>query len=65
MQVTRISVLTGIRRTMDLPVTGLQMRLFERRSGLVQEIFPDLTADQQDFIMSGITAEEWAAHSSD
>ena len=29
---------------------------------LVQQVFPDLTADEREFLMTGITAEEWDTH---
>ena len=62
MKITRTSIVSGKTRTMDLPVTALQMRMYEQRSGLVQEIFPELTEDQREFIMTGMTAEEWNDH---
>lgn len=29
---------------------------------LIQNVFPDLTADEREFLMTGITAEEWDTH---
>ena len=59
MKITRRSMSTGIVRTLDLPVTQEQLDLWE--SGLViQRAMPNLTADEREFIMTGITAEEWA-----
>jgi len=59
MKITRQSMSTGIVRTLDLPVTQEQLDLWE--SGLViQRAMPNLTADEREFIMTGITAEEWA-----
>jgi hypothetical protein len=43
---------------MDLPVTELQLDAYERGS-LLQEAFPNLDADQREFIKTGITKEEW------
>jgi hypothetical protein len=43
---------------MDLPVTAQQIEAYERGS-LLQEAFPNLDADQREFIKTGITKEEW------
>lgn len=64
MLVTRTSMLSGIKRTLDLPVTDEQCAAFER-GALIQHAFPDLPADQREFILTGITAEEWSANFSD
>lgn len=60
MQLTRKSSLTGLEHTMDLPITEEQLADFNRGT-MVQDAFPHLSADQREFILSGITAEEWAA----
>lgn len=58
MQITRKSFLTGIERTLEIPVT--QEQLDKWASGvLIQDAMPNLTPDQREFIMNGITAEEW------
>lgn len=31
-----------------------------RLPGLVQDVFPELSADEREFLLSGITPEEWA-----
>jgi len=57
MLVTRTSNITGITRTLDLPVTEEQ--LAAHKSGtLAQHAFPDLSADLREFIISGVTPEE-------
>lgn len=54
-------MLTGITRTMDLPVTPEQYIQWE--SGVViQQAMPELTADEREFIMTGITGDEWDRH---
>lgn len=58
MQVTRTSVQSGVTRTLELPITPEQMAAFEA-GALIQEAFPALTPDQREFILTGITAEEW------
>lgn len=62
MLVTRTSALTGVRRRRDLPVTDRQMVLWANGTGpLVHDCFPGLSADDREFILSGITPEEWDA----
>lgn len=43
---------------MDLPITYAQMNLYAC-GAMIQDAFPDLTADEREFLKSGITAEEW------
>lgn len=58
MNITRTSMLSGVTRTMWLPVTEEQISEWQN-GGLIQNVFPDLTADQREFIMTGVTADEW------
>jgi hypothetical protein len=47
---------------MELDVTYEQMERFENRrqnGEYVQTIFPNLTAPEREFILSGITPTEW------
>ena len=57
--VTRTSLFTRKRNTMRLPIDRAS---FGRWLGgnLIQTVFPDLTDDQREFLMSGATPEEWA-----
>ncbi len=59
MLVTRKSQLSGIEDTHDLPITEEQMHAFETGT-LVQKAFPHLTPPDREFILTGITPEEWA-----
>lgn len=60
MQVTKRSPLTGEVHTMELPVT--QEELDRHAAGeFSQDVWPELTDDQREFLISGITAEEWDA----
>jgi hypothetical protein len=60
MKVTRTSRLTGITRTLELNCTEVQ--LVDWACGkLAQNAFPQLTPDEREFIMTGITSEEWSA----
>ena len=60
MEVTRKSALTGTTRTLDLNVTAEQIAAY-LLGALLQDAFPQLTADEREFIKTGITAEEWDA----
>lgn len=59
MLITKVSMLTNKVRTMDLDVTEEQMAKWNEGKTLVQRVFPHLTADEREFILSGITPEEW------
>ena len=59
MKITRTSPLTGRTNTIDLPVTQDQIDRYARREGYVQDIFKNLTPGQREFIMTGITDQEW------
>ena len=61
MNITRTSMLTGITRTIDIPVTPGQIARWQGGT-LIQTAMPDLSADDREFIMTGITGDEWDAH---
>lgn len=55
---TRKSIISGIVRHVNLPVTQEQFDLYE--SGwFTQDAFPHLSDEAREFIISGITNEEW------
>lgn len=58
MKITRVSILSGKSTTMDLPVTEEQLSRYEQGE-FVQKAFPHLSADQREFIKTGITPDEW------
>lgn len=60
MLIKRKSMLTGIEREFDLDVTTEE--LLRWKAGiLIQNACPRLNADEREFVMTGITAEEWNA----
>jgi hypothetical protein len=63
MLITRRSPLTGKVNTLDLPVTQAQLDEFQARNRgrLIQQIFPDLTSSQREFIKTGYTQADWDA----
>jgi hypothetical protein len=59
MKIVRTSQVSGITRSVDLDVTEEQMALFEGGRVAIQDCFPNLSADDREFIKTGITADEW------
>lgn len=59
MIIERRSIMSGEWNEMDLPITAEQFQRYENGEGKVQDIFPDLPAELREFIMSGITPDEW------
>jgi hypothetical protein len=58
MIITKTSTLSGIERTMDLPITEEQLKNWEDGM-LIQKAMPNLTSDQREFLITGIVNEEW------
>lgn len=58
-EVIRKSDLTGKVNTMRLNVTLQQLDMYANGHGLLQEIFPNLSTEEREFIKTGITPEEW------
>jgi len=59
MLVTRVSVISRKENTMDLDVTQDQLNRYELGLGLIQNIFPNLSGEEREFIKTGITPKEW------
>lgn len=59
MIIERTSPLTGKKHKRDLDITLTQLNLWESKRLLIQDAFPDLSAEDREFIMTGITPEEW------
>ena len=58
MKITKKSIISGIEHTMEIPVTEEQLRNWENGM-LIQNAMPHLSADQREFLMTGITSDEW------
>lgn len=58
MRVTRVSPLSNKVNQMYLDVTGEQIERWVAGE-LVQDVMPNLTPEEREFIMTGITPEEW------
>jgi hypothetical protein len=59
MLIRKTSIVSGKVHILDLPVTNAQFAAYNA-GALVQDAFPDLDADGREFLISGITPEEWA-----
>jgi len=58
MIITRKSQFSGTLYTRDLDVTQAQLVAYED-GALLQDAFPQLSADDREFIKTGISALEW------
>jgi hypothetical protein len=63
MKITKTSKLTGAVHTREIAVTGDQIAELNdsKRTRLIQHICPHLDAEDREFLMTGITSEEWLA----
>ena len=53
------SMLSGKVNSMVLPTTQGKIEYWVESGKLIQDVMPDLDDDQREFLMSGITPEEW------
>jgi hypothetical protein len=60
MLIIRESVLSGEENSMELDVTEEQMIRW-KNGELIQHVMPHLSPDEREFIMTGITQDEWRA----
>jgi 7,8-dihydro-6-hydroxymethylpterin-pyrophosphokinase len=58
MLIERASPFTGELRTLDLDVTQEQMQAWQSGT-VIQRAMPHLSADEREFILTGILPEEW------
>lgn len=58
MIVTRRNIFTGIERSLNLDVTQEQLTRWNNGE-LIQKVFPHLSVDEREFLMTGIIGEEW------
>jgi len=56
--ITRVSPFSGKTNTMNLDVTEDELKAWQAGK-LAQDAFPRLNASEREFIMSGLTEEEW------
>jgi len=64
MKITKTSQLSGQQHTLDIPITSeqyLEMCKPLSKRGFVQDICPNLDDGLREFLMTGITPDEWNA----
>ena len=62
-QVTRQSVLTRKMNTMELPILQEHLDIYDKIGGFnVQDIFPQLDAEQREFLINGVTPDEYTKY---
>lgn len=63
MTLTQTSTISGEKHTMELPISeedfAIAFNLWKNEGECIQDAFPSLSSAQREFIMSGITEEEW------
>lgn len=58
MRIVRTSALTNRLHIRELPVTEQEIARWQSGE-LAQNVWPHLTAEQREFIMTGVTPSEW------
>ena len=58
MKIVRTSPVSGKRNELDIDITIDQIVAWEKGT-LIQEAMPNTTADEREFIKTGITPDEW------
>jgi hypothetical protein len=61
MLIKRKSAITGQERVRDIPVNPDDFVAWSMGLGSIQHLMPYLSNDDREFILSGITGEEWNA----
>lgn len=59
MLIIRTSILTGVTRSLDLDVQPHEYQAW-CEGALIQNVMPHLTPSEREFLISGVTDEEWA-----
>ena len=60
MIVQRRSIISGKVNTMNIDCTEEQLNR-HKMGELVQDVFPNLSVEEREFLISGVTPEEWDA----
>ena len=51
--------MTGIKRTLEIDISEEQLSQWHDGKDLIQNIAPHLSDGEREFIMTGVTSEEW------
>lgn len=58
-QVTAKSPFNSKKSSMFLPISGERLIQIMNRDGRIQDVAPELDADQREFLITGIPPEQW------
>ncbi len=59
MKITRKSMYSGMIYIREINVTQEQLDEWTNTHALIQDVMPHLSADDREFLMTGITPDEW------
>ena len=59
MLITKTSPLTGKENTLDINITEEQLQEYLSSNKYIQNVLPHLSAEHREFLMTGITPNEW------
>ena len=59
MLITKESRISGKISSMELDITSEQLDRINSRVELIQNIVPHLSSEQREFLITGITPQEW------
>jgi hypothetical protein len=65
MKITRTSILTNITHEREIDITAEQLFAWKIRNMHIQDAMPNVSAGDREFLMTGITPEEWDAEFGD
>ena len=66
LEVTRKSILSGKTNTMTLDITQESLDIYDTIGGmLVQNVFPNLNKEEREFLINGVTPQEWTKYIGD
>lgn len=58
MLITRTSQVSGVQRTLDINITAKQLMAW-KLGAKIQDVMPHISSNEREFILTGITEEEW------
>ena len=58
--IVRRSPFSGKTHEMEMMIDPADMNRYENGAGCIQDIFPYLSADEREFLLTGITPKEWS-----
>jgi hypothetical protein len=61
MRVTKVSSLTGVTHQKEIDVTKEQL-IRHANGELIQDVCPDLSPEDREYLITGVTNEEWRQH---